>query len=102
MKRGADYECSVNVDMSKLFYQIYQQFPASLFIQHIVLAIKASVAFLIPDVPKWVILQIARQEYAAKCALRKQVSDVLCSVTVLLYFVPSMIKSTPTFFSLGS
>ncbi|XP_005096666.1 anoctamin-10 isoform X2 [Aplysia californica] len=43
--------------------------------EHIVLAIKASIALLIPDVPKWVILQIAKQEYAAKQALRKQEAD---------------------------
>ncbi|CAL1532334.1 unnamed protein product [Lymnaea stagnalis] len=40
--------------------------------EHIIFAIKASVAILIPDVPKWISLQIARQEYAAKMALKKQ------------------------------
>ncbi|GFO25413.1 anoctamin [Plakobranchus ocellatus] len=40
--------------------------------EHIVLAIKATVAILVPDLPKWVSLQMARQEFMAKMALRKQ------------------------------
>ncbi|CAG5114784.1 unnamed protein product, partial [Candidula unifasciata] len=39
---------------------------------HIVLAVKASVALLIPDIPSWVTLQMAKQEFSAKQALRKQ------------------------------
>ncbi|KAH9504894.1 Anoctamin-10 [Bulinus truncatus] len=41
--------------------------------EHIVLAVKASIAFLIPDIPKSVSIQIAKQEYAAKMALKRQV-----------------------------
>ncbi|XP_055891535.1 anoctamin-10-like isoform X2 [Biomphalaria glabrata] len=40
--------------------------------EHIVLAIKASIALLIPDIPKSVSLQLAKQEYAAKMALKRQ------------------------------
>ncbi|BFZ12991.1 hypothetical protein BsWGS_16030 [Bradybaena similaris] len=40
--------------------------------EHIVLGIKASIALLIPDTPGWVTLQMARQEYSAKLALRNQ------------------------------
>ena len=52
----------VNIDIMFMFL-----------LQHVVLAIKAAVAILVPDVPKWVLVQIAKQEYAAKLALRKQV-----------------------------
>ncbi|GFR93884.1 anoctamin [Elysia marginata] len=43
--------------------------------EHIVLAIKAGVAILVPDLPKWVSLQMAKQEYQAKLALRKQMKE---------------------------
>ena len=38
-----------------------------------VLALKAAVAFFIPDVPKWVELQMARQEHQARQARFKEV-----------------------------
>ncbi|XP_046361749.2 anoctamin-10-like isoform X1 [Haliotis rufescens] len=41
-------------------------------VEHLVLAVKAAVAFFIPDVPKWVELQVARQEYQLRQGMMKE------------------------------
>ncbi|KAK3598896.1 hypothetical protein CHS0354_036204 [Potamilus streckersoni] len=41
-------------------------------IEHIILSIKAAVAFFIPDVPKWVEIEMARMAYQSRLALQKE------------------------------
>ncbi|XP_041375586.1 anoctamin-10-like isoform X2 [Gigantopelta aegis] len=41
-------------------------------VEHVVLAVKAAVAFFIPDVPRWVEVEMARVEYQSKQALIKE------------------------------
>lgn len=42
--------------------------------QHIVLAIKMAISYFIPDVPRWVEVNLAKMEYETKQALIKEVS----------------------------
>ena len=42
--------------------------------QHCVLAIKAAVAYFIPDSPRWVQVKMAKMEYESKQALLKEVT----------------------------
>lgn len=42
--------------------------------QHIVLAIKMAISYFIPDVPRWVEVNLAKMEYETKQALLKEVS----------------------------
>ncbi|KAK7114042.1 anoctamin-10-like isoform X2 [Littorina saxatilis] len=41
-------------------------------VEHCVLAIKAAVAYFIPDTPRWVQIEMARMEYESKQALQKE------------------------------
>ena len=52
----------------------YISFFFSFLLQHFILALKALIAFLIPDVPKWVQLELARSQFEAKQAVETLVS----------------------------
>ncbi|KAK6174389.1 hypothetical protein SNE40_017675 [Patella caerulea] len=41
-------------------------------VEHVVLAIKGAVAYFIPDMPKWVQIELAREDYQSKQALQKE------------------------------
>ena len=41
--------------------------------QHVLLAVKIAVAYFIPDVPKWVDVELSRIAYQSKLALQKEV-----------------------------
>lgn len=47
--------------------------------QHIVLAIKMAISYFIPDVPRWVEVNLAKMEYETKQALLKEVSVCVCT-----------------------
>lgn len=47
--------------------------------QHIVLAIKMAISYFIPDVPRWVEVNLAKMEYETKQALLKEVSVCVCA-----------------------
>lgn len=42
-------------------------------LQHVLLAVKIAVAYFIPDVPKWVDVELSRIAYQSKLALQKEV-----------------------------
>jgi len=45
----------------------------SFLLQHVLLALKVGVAYFIPDVPKWVDVEMAKIAYQSKLALQKEV-----------------------------
>ena len=45
----------------------------TVFFKHIILAIKVAVAYLIPDQPKWVEIELAKTAYQSKLALQEKV-----------------------------
>ena len=49
--------------------------------QHCVLAIKAAVAYFIPDTPRWVQVKMAKMEYESKLALQKEVTCLSVSLS---------------------
>jgi len=60
----------------------YNNAPLCGLLQHLILFLKVTIAYLIPDMPEWVETAVASDDYQSKLALKRQVSLSVCEVSI--------------------